>query len=122
VRDATLAALRVQERCTNRRSDYMTGANRVPVLLAVTPDCRRSISCWTTWQDVSPAAASAMTDDVGRFADAAYALRAPGNDDGDVMSERLGVCPGGIQSPCDPQRAPVELDLTDNTNLCMLDG
>lgn len=54
--------------------DYMTGANHV----LPTAGAGRSYSGlstldfvrWTTWQEVSPAGAAALADDVGRFADA----------------------------------------------------
>ncbi len=54
--------------------DYMTGANHV----LPTAGAGRSYSGlstldfvrWTTWQEVTPAAAASLSDDVGRFADA----------------------------------------------------
>jgi len=54
--------------------DYMTGANHV----LPTAGAARSYSGlstldfvrWTTWQEVSPAAAASLAHDVGAFADA----------------------------------------------------
>jgi len=80
VRDATLAALRsagtvfVGASSSVAFGDYMTGANHV-LPTAGAARCYSGLSTldfvrWTTWQEVSPAAAAAMADDVGRFADA----------------------------------------------------
>jgi len=80
VRAATLAALRsagtifVGESSSVAFGDYMTGANHV----LPTAGAGRSYSGlstldfvrWTTWQDVSPAAAASLASDVGIFADA----------------------------------------------------
>ena len=84
VRDAdralTLAALRnagtvfVGQSSAVAFGDYMTGANHV----LPTAGAARSYSGlstldfvrWTTWQQVSPAAAAALSEDVARFADA----------------------------------------------------
>ncbi len=80
VRDATLAALRsagtifVGASSSVAYGDYMTGANHV----LPTAGAARSYSGlstldfvrWTTWQEVTPAAAASLSDDVGRFADA----------------------------------------------------
>jgi histidinol dehydrogenase len=80
VRDATLAALRhagtifVGESASVAYGDYMTGANHV-LPTAGLARCYSGLSTldfvrWTTWQRVTPAAAAAMADDVGTFADA----------------------------------------------------
>jgi histidinol dehydrogenase len=80
VRESTLAALRsagtifVGEAGSVAYGDYMTGANHV----LPTAGAGRSYSGlstldfvrWTTWQSVTPAAAAALANDVGRFADA----------------------------------------------------
>ena len=80
VRSATLAALRsagtifVGEASSVAFGDYMTGANHV----LPTARAGRSYSGlstldfvrWTTWQEVSPAAAAGLAHDVGTFADA----------------------------------------------------
>jgi len=80
VRDNTLAALRsagtifVGASSSVAYGDYMTGANHV----LPTAGAGRSYSGlstldfvrWTTWQEVTPAAAASLSDDVGRFADA----------------------------------------------------
>ncbi|AMW03816.1 histidinol dehydrogenase [Gemmatimonas phototrophica] len=80
VRDRTLAALRsagtifVGASSSVAYGDYMTGANHV----LPTAGAGRSYSGlstldfvrWTTWQEVTPSAAAALADDVGRFADA----------------------------------------------------
>ena len=80
VRDPTLAALRsagtifVGASSSVAYGDYMTGANHV----LPTAGAGRSYSGlstldfvrWTTWQEVTPAAAASLSDDVGRFADA----------------------------------------------------
>ncbi len=80
VRAATLAALRsagtifVGETSSVAFGDYMTGANHV----LPTAGAGRSYSGlstldfvrWTTWQEVSPAAAASLSNDVGVFADA----------------------------------------------------
>ncbi len=79
-REATLAALRhagtifVGAASAVAFGDYMTGANHV----LPTGGAARAYSGlstldfvrWTTWQRVSPAAAAALADDVGAFADA----------------------------------------------------
>jgi len=78
--DSTLAALRnagtvfVGASSSVAYGDYMTGANHV----LPTAGAGRSYSGlstldfvrWTTWQEVTPAAAASLADDVGRFADA----------------------------------------------------
>lgn len=80
VRTATLAALRsagtifVGESSSVAYGDYMTGANHV-LPTAGAARCYSGLSTldfvrWTTWQEVTPAAAAAMADDVGCFADA----------------------------------------------------
>ena len=80
LRASTLAALRsagtifVGESSSVAFGDYMTGANHV----LPTAGAGRSYSGlstldfvrWTTWQDVSPAAAASLASDVGIFADA----------------------------------------------------
>jgi histidinol dehydrogenase len=80
VREATLAALRnagtifVGAPSSVAFGDYMTGANHV----LPTAGAARTYSGlstldfvrWTTWQEVSPAAAAGLADDVGTFADA----------------------------------------------------
>lgn len=80
VRASTLAALRsagtifVGESSSVAYGDYMTGANHV----LPTAGAGRSYSGlstldfvrWTTWQEVTPAAAASLSEDVGRFADA----------------------------------------------------
>ena len=80
VRDATLAALRsagtifVGPSSSVAYGDYMTGANHV----LPTAGAGRSYSGlstldfvrWTTWQEVTPAAAASLSEDVGRFAEA----------------------------------------------------
>lgn len=80
VRDSTLAALRsagtifVGASSSVAYGDYMTGANHV----LPTAGAGRSYSGlstldfvrWTTWQEVTPAAAASLSEDVGRFADA----------------------------------------------------
>ena len=80
VRADTLAALRsagtifVGESSSVAFGDYMTGANHV----LPTAGAARSYSGlstldfvrWTTWQEVSPAAAASLAHDVGAFADA----------------------------------------------------
>lgn len=80
IRDATLAALRhagtifVGESASVAYGDYMTGANHV-LPTAGLARCYSGLSTldfvrWTTWQRVTPAAAAALADDVGTFADA----------------------------------------------------
>jgi len=80
VRDDTLAALRhagtifVGESASVAYGDYMTGANHV-LPTAGLARCYSGLSTldfvrWTTWQRVTPAAAAALADDVGTFADA----------------------------------------------------
>jgi histidinol dehydrogenase len=78
-RESALSALRnagtvfVGECSSVAFGDYMTGANHV----LPTAGAARSYSGlstldfvrWTTWQRVTPAAAAALADDVGRFAD-----------------------------------------------------
>jgi len=119
--------------------DYMTGANHV----LPTGGAGRSYSGlstldfvrWTTWQEVTPAAAARLALDVGTFADAeglpahAAAARAWGAHDAahdvahDVAPDATGRRPSPVRPVIeamplyDPKRAPVELDLTDNTNL-----
>jgi histidinol dehydrogenase len=80
IRASTLAALRsagtifVGESSSVAFGDYMTGANHV----LPTAGAGRSYSGlstldfvrWTTWQEVSPAAAASLAQDVGAFADA----------------------------------------------------
>ncbi len=80
LRASTLAALRsagtifVGEASSVAFGDYMTGANHV----LPTAGAGRSYSGlstldfvrWTTWQEVSPAAAASLAQDVGAFADA----------------------------------------------------
>lgn len=80
VREQTLAALRsagtifVGASSSVAYGDYMTGANHV----LPTAGAGRSYSGlstldfvrWTTWQEVTPAAAASLAEDVGRFADA----------------------------------------------------
>ncbi len=80
IRASTLAALRsagtifVGEASSVAFGDYMTGANHV----LPTAGAGRSYSGlstldfvrWTTWQEVSPAAAASLAQDVGAFADA----------------------------------------------------
>ena len=80
VRATTLAALRsagtifVGASSSVAYGDYMTGANHV----LPTAGAGRSYSGlstldfvrWTTWQEVTPAAAASLAEDVGRFADA----------------------------------------------------
>jgi histidinol dehydrogenase len=80
LRASTLAALRsagtifVGEASSVAFGDYMTGANHV----LPTAGAGRSYSGlstldfvrWTTWQEVSPAAAAGLASDVGIFADA----------------------------------------------------
>ncbi len=125
--------------------DYMTGANHV----LPTAGAGRSYSGlstldfvrWTTWQEVTPAAAASLADDVGRFADAeglpahGAAARAWAG----AANVAQASAPTSTQTPAqteeprdrlafaralydavplyDPKRAPVALDLTDNTNL-----
>ncbi len=146
-RDNTLAALRhagtvfVGASSSVAFGDYMTGANHV---LPTAGAARRYSGLstldfvrWTTWQDVSPHAAAALADDVGRFADAealpahAAAARAwrthvaHGALDGSrrvttpTDTPRLAFARAAYEGLAlyDPQRAPVEIDLTDNTNL-----
>ena len=115
--------------------DYMTGANHV----LPTGGAGRSYSGlstldfvrWTTWQEVTPAAAARLAADVGTFADAeglpahAAAARAWAGDD--LASDAVTSDParhGSLVRPVidamplyDPKRTPVALDLTDNTNL-----
>jgi len=126
--------------------DYMTGANHV----LPTAGAGRSYSGlstldfvrWTTWQEVTPAAAASLADDVGRFADAeglpahAAAARAwagtslaASRDAAPVVrdvapateapADRLAFARAVYDAVplYDPKRAPVALDLTDNTNL-----
>lgn len=80
VRATALAALRsagtifVGASSSVAYGDYMTGANHV----LPTAGAGRSYSGlstldfvrWTTWQEVTPAAAASLAEDVGRFADA----------------------------------------------------
>ena len=79
-RDATLAALRnagtvfIGASSSVAYGDYMTGANHV---LPTAGTARRYSGLssldfvrWTSWQTVTPMAAAAMADDVGRFAEA----------------------------------------------------
>lgn len=80
VRTDTLAQLRsagtifVGASSSVAYGDYMTGANHV----LPTAGAGRSYSGlstldfvrWTTWQEVTPAAAASLSEDVGRFADA----------------------------------------------------
>lgn len=80
VRATTLAALRsagtifVGASSSVAYGDYMTGANHV----LPTAGAGRSYSGlstldfvrWTTWQEVTPAGAASLAEDVGRFADA----------------------------------------------------
>ena len=80
IRASTLAALRsagtifVGESSSVAFGDYMTGANHV----LPTAGAGRSYSGlstldfvrWTTWQEVSPAAAASLAQDVGAFAEA----------------------------------------------------
>lgn len=80
VRATTLASLRsagtifVGASSSVAYGDYMTGANHV----LPTAGAGRSYSGlstldfvrWTTWQEVTPAAAASLAEDVGRFADA----------------------------------------------------
>ncbi len=79
-REATLAVLRsagtvfVGESSAVAFGDYMTGANHV-LPTAGAARCYSGLSTldfvrWTTWQEVSPAAAASLAEDVGRFADA----------------------------------------------------
>lgn len=79
VRDTTLAALRhagtifVGESASVAYGDYMTGANHV-LPTAGLARCYSGLSTldfvrWTTWQQVTPAAAAALAEDVGIFAD-----------------------------------------------------
>lgn len=126
--------------------DYMTGANHVlPTAGAArsysglsTLDFVR----WTTWQEVTPTAAAMLAPDVACFADAeglpahAAAARAWVNasrsesgsgsasgagDDGISRSgdthRRFSRTVYDDVPLYDPKRAPVALDLTDNTNL-----
>ena len=80
MREVTLAALRnagtvfVGASSSVAFGDYMTGANHV---LPTAGAARRYSGLstldfvrWTTWQTVTPTAAAAMAEDVGRFADA----------------------------------------------------
>lgn len=146
VRDRTLAALRnvgtvfVGASSSVAFGDYMTGANHV----LPTAGAARSYSGlstldfvrWTTWQEVTPAAAATLAPDVACFADAeglpahAAAARAWANASGsESKSEDDGAAPSGDTHRrfartvyddvplYDPKRAPVALDLTDNTNL-----
>ena len=104
IRASTLAALRsagtifVGEASSVAFGDYMTGANHV----LPTAGAGRSYSGlstldfvrWTTWQEVSPAAAASLAHDVGTFADAeglpahAAAARAWSNSAGSVNAGR----------------------------------
>jgi len=79
-RDATLGALHsagtifVGPSSSVAFGDYMTGANHV-LPTAGASRCYSGLSTldfvrWTTWQEVTPMAAAALADDVGRFADA----------------------------------------------------
>ncbi|HEY0929797.1 MAG TPA: histidinol dehydrogenase [Gemmatimonas sp.] len=102
---------------------------------------------WTTWQEVTPVAAASLATDVGRFADAeglpahAAAARAwertpsvapqavvspaspassqIGGVTGDDLGDRLRFARALYDDVplYDPKRSPVNLDLTDNTNL-----
>ncbi len=153
VRDQTLAALRnVGTICLGASSsvafgDYMTGANHV---LPTAGAARRYSGLstldffrWTTWQEVTPAAAATLAPDVACLADAeglpAHAAAAAAHRPGRTASNRAaqnhradigGAAAGSIPSRLpfgraiyddiplyDPRRAPVALDLTDNTNL-----
>lgn len=78
--DGVLAQLRhagtifVGESASVAFGDYMTGANHV-LPTAGLARCYSGLSTldfvrWTTWQRVTPAAAAALADDVGCFADA----------------------------------------------------
>ncbi len=80
VRASALAALRsagtvfVGESSSVAFGDYMTGANHV-LPTAGAARCYSGLSTldfvrWTTWQEVTPVAAAALSDDVARFADA----------------------------------------------------
>jgi histidinol dehydrogenase len=111
--------------------DYMTGANHV----LPTGGAGRSYSGlstldfvrWTTWQEVTPAAAARLAVDVGTFADAeglpAHAAAARAWGAHDVAPDAIGRRPSLVRPAIeamplyDPKRAPVALDLTDNTNL-----
>jgi histidinol dehydrogenase len=104
IRASTLAALRsagtifVGEASSVAFGDYMTGANHV----LPTAGAGRSYSGlstldfvrWTTWQEVSPAAAASLAYDVGAFADAeglpahAAAARAWSNSAGSTNAGR----------------------------------
>ena len=145
-RDDTLARLRgagtvfVGASSSVAYGDYMTGANHV----LPTGGAGRSYSGlstldfvrWTTWQEVTSAAAARLAADVGTFADAeglpahAAAARAWTRDDlawDAVTSDAVTSDP--VRRPSlarpvidamplyDPKRTPVALDLTDNTNL-----
>jgi histidinol-phosphate aminotransferase len=101
---------------------------------------------WTTWQEVTPTAAASLAADVGRFADAeglpAHAAAARAWADASLtesLAASRDAAPGvrrvapATEAPADrlafaralydavplydPKRAPVALDLTDNTNL-----
>jgi len=80
VRDTTLAALRsagtifVSASSSVAYGDYMTGANHV-LPTAGTGRSYSGLSTldfvrWTTWQEVTPAAAASLSEDVGCFAEA----------------------------------------------------
>ncbi|WP_197526027.1 histidinol dehydrogenase [Gemmatimonas aurantiaca] len=153
-RDRVLAALRnagtifVGASSSVAFGDYMTGANHV----LPTAGAARSYSGlstldfvrWTTWQEVTPAAAASLSADVGRFADAeglpAHAATArtwqtatpvvPANTQPPAASADRAQMPDAVTDRLrfaralyddvplyDPKRAPVSLDLTDNTNL-----
>ncbi len=114
--------------------DYITGANHVLPTGGMTR-CYSGLSTtdfvrWTSWQSITPAAAARLADDTGSLADAeglgshaaaarAWAGRGDTQADDAQSTSRLAVARAVYDtlSLYDPQRAPVKLDLTDNTNL-----
>ena len=143
--DALLGRLRNQgtvflgETTSNAFGDYMTGANHV----LPTGGLARSYSGlsvldffrWTTYQRVSPAAASRLAGDVGTFADAEglpghaaaarawahadRAVRAESSSSEMVRSSQSAIARSSYKqiSLYNPDRSPCRLDLSDNTNL-----
>lgn len=109
--------------------DYVTGGNHV---LPTAGAARRfsGLSAldfvrWTTWQDVTPAAATAFSKDVVALASAeglpAHAAAARSFVDGPVTPDaRIELPRRATLAPIEryvPTRPPCEIDLTDNTNL-----
>ena len=95
--DGSAGTVFVGESSSVAFGDYMTGANHV-LPTAGAARCYSGLSTldfvrWTTWQEVTPVAAAALSDDVARFADAealpahAAAARAWARADTDVAAE-----------------------------------